>query len=765
MYGHRYESRTRPDKKTRLLRYSLVVLPVIILVAALVFMRPDNVEPPVAEKGGIKQVSTVKNAHLAVYDGTGWKTQFWNGMNMGATLPGHSPGELAPTREDYLRWFSQMKEINVDVVRVYTILNPEFYDALADFNRDREDPLWVIQGVWSPEEQLMGDDGQGRDAYTSEITQEFRHEITDAVHVVHGDAELPERPGHGSGDYDADISEYMLGWIVGTEWFPFAVQKTDEANRGIEPFSGKYFHSTDEATPFESWSASMLDKLAQEEMKYGWQHPVALSNWPTTDPLSHPDEADEQEDLVSVDPMHIAPTSSWKAGYFASYHIYPAFPDFMRYEEKYLSYRTADGTKDPYAGYLHELRAHHKGIPLFASEYGTSSARGMAHRGALGRNQGFHTEEAQGKINADLLDDIHNEGLDGGVLFSWQDEWFKFAWNTAALEIPGRRPIWLNHLTNEQNYGVIATEPGESIEDTIHLDGKTDDWEKRTGGPDGLMDIPDWMADRVTGRVPGVEEQGYEDFDLGVTHDEAYLYLLLKKKEGSWRLPSEDVDVGFGSLPGGSDNADKAPGVAFPDGGIQFLLQIKGDKDSHLWVNSAYDQYTWHYGKKLGYIPHPVIEDDPQKGVFLPWKLALNFPLTLPQTKRKIPFEDYEVGKMKPGITDPSDPDYNSLADWYARGDVLEVRIPWTMLGYTDPSTLRVWDYPYKADGINSVTADGLRIYPTDRNPDQTSHEEIEPLDYSWEGWDQPTYHERKKQSYYLLKKEFEKHDRVAGPR
>ncbi len=764
MYQH-YEVRRRASRKTRTLRLLFALLIAVLLATGLVvFLRWGKVERPVADENGIKQVSTVKDAHLAVYDGTGWDERFWTGMNLGATLPGHEPGEVAPTKEDYLRWFPEIKKMHVDVLRVYTILNPEFYEALREFNSTQKEPLWVIQGVWSPEEELTGDDLEGRNAYKPEITKIFRDEITDAVHVVHGDTNLPERPGHASGDYDADISEYMLGWIVGTEWFPLAVQKTDEANQDMEPFSGKYFRSTNDATPFESWSASMLDKLAQEEMKYGWQHPVALSNWPTTDPLSHPDEANDQEDLVSVDPMHIEPTASWRAGYFASYHIYPAFPDFMRYEEKYQNYRTPAGRKDPYAGYLHELRAHHKGIPLIAAEYGTSSARGMAHRGALGRNQGMHTEEEQGKINADLLDDIHNEGLDGGILFSWQDEWFKFAWNTGDLEIPGRRPMWLNRLTNEQNYGVIATEPGESTEDTIHLDGKTGDWEKRTGGPQGLRDIPDWVTDRALGRVPGVDEREYKDLDLCVTHDEAYVYLLLKNKEGSWHLPGEDVDVGFGSLKGGSDNADRAPGVDFPDGGIQFLLQIKGDKDSHLWVNSAYDQHTWLYGKKYDYIPHPVIEDDPQKGVFLPWKLALNRPLTLPQTKRKIPFEDYEVGKMKPGITDQSDPNYDSLADWYAKGDVLEVRIPWTMLGYTDPSTLQVWKYPYEADGIKSTKVDGLRIYPTVRKADQTSPEKVKPLDYSWDGWDQPTYHERKKQSYYFLKGEFEQHDRVATP-
>ena len=220
MYQH-YERRERPGWGARLLRLLAILAAIAaILVAAFVFLRSGNVGRPVAEVDGVKQVSTVKNTHLAVYDGKSWDSRFWTGMNLGATLPGHAPGELAPTKEDYLRWFPQMKEMNVDVLRVYTILNPEFYEALEEFNSSREDPLWLIQGVWSPEEELMGENEEGRDAYTPHVTQTFRGEISDAVHVVHGDADLPERPGHAGGRYRADVSEYMLGWIVGTEWFP-----------------------------------------------------------------------------------------------------------------------------------------------------------------------------------------------------------------------------------------------------------------------------------------------------------------------------------------------------------------------------------------------------------------------------------------------------------------------------------------------------------------------------------------------------------------
>lgn len=96
-------------------------------------------ERPVAETDGVKQISSVVDGHLAVYDGTNWNTQFWNGVNLGATLPGHSPGDLAPSKKDYRRWFEQITDegMNTDVLRVYSILPPHFYEALYESNSTR----------------------------------------------------------------------------------------------------------------------------------------------------------------------------------------------------------------------------------------------------------------------------------------------------------------------------------------------------------------------------------------------------------------------------------------------------------------------------------------------------------------------------------------------------------------------------------------------------------------------------------------------------
>jgi hypothetical protein len=92
------------------LRTFLTLLAVILFSGGIVylFLKWEMVEKsPVAESDRVKQVSSVVDGHLAVYDGTNWNTQSWNGVNLGATLPGHSPGDLATSKEDYLQWLNR----------------------------------------------------------------------------------------------------------------------------------------------------------------------------------------------------------------------------------------------------------------------------------------------------------------------------------------------------------------------------------------------------------------------------------------------------------------------------------------------------------------------------------------------------------------------------------------------------------------------------------------------------------------------------------
>jgi len=667
-------------------------------------------------------VSKTDNHDIAYYSDGSWHRKFWYGINLGATIPGHHPGELAPSYDDYRRWFSDMEKLGIDLVRVYTIMPPYFYKALVDHNQQAAGKLWFVQGIWSPEEELINK----QNAYLPSITNKFHREISLAVKAVLGQVEIPPEPGKASGNYTINAAPYLLAWMLGTEWHPYTVEQTNNLNPEKTRFSGEFFRTTAESSPFEAWLAHCLEVLAVEEAKAGWQHPVSFVNWVTTDPLSHPDEPFKKEDLVSVDPLHITPVKAWSAGYFTAYHAYPYYPDSLRYQEDYQEYKNSRGMKEPYEAYLLELKHHHAELPLVVAEFGVPSSRGMAHRGPLNRNQGLHTELEQGKMAVDMFQAIKRAGASGGILFEWHDEWFKYTWNTWDLEIPPeRRPMWLNRLTNEENFGLIAVEPGYWT--AVFLDGNLNDWSK------------------IKSSIKTIK---HNKTGIYITHDEAYLYLAIELPQ-NWQWNNNKLYLGFSTQPGGNQFI-QGTGIKFSRG-LEFLLTVDSPQKARLMVTSAYDQHTYLYGKALEMITWKDRWGQENNGIFLPWKLCLSRELILPASNRYIPFEEIELGNLIPGISDPGDPEYNSLADYYCRNNIIELRIPWMMLGFTDPSTHRVWAYPYREDlryftGTNSPGID-IECILTDKN------EFNDPISvtYDWNNWNIPTYHERKKQSFFYL--------------
>jgi hypothetical protein len=56
--------------------------------------------------------------------------------------------------------------------------------------------------------------------------------------------------------------------------------------------------------------------------------------------MRHPEEPIRKEDMVAIDAMHMRATSKWPGGFFASYHAYPYYPDFLRLQPSYRHART-----------------------------------------------------------------------------------------------------------------------------------------------------------------------------------------------------------------------------------------------------------------------------------------------------------------------------------------------------------------------------------------------------------------------------------------
>ncbi|MGI6186534.1 MAG: hypothetical protein ACOYIL_08635, partial [Brevibacillus sp.] len=606
---------------------------------------------------------------LQMYKDSTWKPYFVKGINLGASLPGHYPGELPIQKEDYERWFGQMYELGVRAVRIYTIHQPVFYETLVEFNRKHaDDPLYLIQGIWSPEEALI----EKKDAFLPEIKTEFRQEIEYAVGAVYGDIEIPERQGKASGTYTANAGPYLLGWHIGTEWDPEMVSQTNRVRRQEPMYHGRHFQAAPAATPFESWLAEMLDYTAQLEAKRGWQHPVTFTNWVTTDPLSHPGEPIIHEDMVSVDPTHIQ-NVNWEAGFFAAYHVYPYYPDFFRFDPEVRTVKNERGEIDPYKSYLRQLKSHHKGMPVMVTEFGVPSSLGVAHLGPLGRDQGGHDEREQGRINAELLQEIYAEGYSGAILFTWQDEWFKRTWNTMRFEIPeDRRAYWKNELTNESFFGLLAMDAGK--EDDLVIDGKADDWDR----------LPAEEKRKMPAHMPGFR-------DIWMTHDEAYVYLLARL-DGAFQPEKETLYLGFDTIPGGNRQSGELPGLSL-DEGLEALAVLGTEQESQVKLAAQYDFHRRLYGERFGMLSIPEEERQDNSGVFTPVKLAVSLEMTPPDTKQYHPFEEVVVGKLRRGTTAVGKEGYSSQAHWQVNGEWLEVRIPWMLIGFTDPSTKHVLSY------------------------------------------------------------------------
>ena len=75
-----------------------------------------------------------------------WKPIFLKGMNLGVALPGKFPSEFPQDFDLYMDWFEKIGEMNSNVIRIYTIFPPVFYEAFANYNLLYSDnPLYLLQ--------------------------------------------------------------------------------------------------------------------------------------------------------------------------------------------------------------------------------------------------------------------------------------------------------------------------------------------------------------------------------------------------------------------------------------------------------------------------------------------------------------------------------------------------------------------------------------------------------------------------------------------
>ena len=651
---------------------------------------------------------------------------FMRGVNIGATEPGLFPGDLTISYDTYYRWFGYISEMNCNCIRIYTLMPPQFYQALGDFNKKAKNKLYLYQGIWVNEEDIE----RLSDTYAEneKILNDFMTDAVNLVNVIHGKAKIAETAGEAYGTYNTDVSPWLVGWIIGIEWDPNFVINTNNQHPDKKDYDGEYLY-TQTASPFEAFLCRVGDALIKHEAKtYKFQVPLAFSNWITTDPLTHPNEPHFDEDKTTVNTENVK-CRNFGPGMFASYHIYPYYPDSLNYQEDYLEYTDDSGKVNTYEAYLEDLKLAHT-VPIIVAEFGIPTSRGMGHESVMGYNQGMVDETAQGAMLIDMLGSIENAKYAGGIVFTWQDEWFKRTWNNVMFDIADRRPYWSNIQTTEQCFGLLAFDPGkESM--AAYVDG----------------DVSEWRNTKPTVTTA----QG----KLYIKSDERYLYIMLDA--GNYDFEKDTLLIPINTI-ADQGNLKAAQYNAEFDTAADFLIYINGKDNSHIYVDRYYDAFNYYFleSKKLSDIKAEENAGVKNSGMFDIMRLCYGYNLTVKGTNQVVPDKAYETGKLRYGNGNPKAQEYKSLSDFYFKNGKLEIRIPWQLLNVMDPSGKQQISDFRKTQVISPQAYQSFDFGFAYR----TGTESLKITlggSYEYNGWNTPTWHERLKPAYYELQNYFKK--------
>lgn len=650
------------------------------------------------------------------------------GVNMGAAIPGWFATDYKIDKETYLRWFKQIKELGANTIRVYTILHEDFYNAFYEYNKDNDDPLYLIHGLW------VNDYVQNSsiDAYDDKFYGNMLKDVKILSDVIHGNRRIFSNDEYGSGFYDKDISRWVIGYILGVEWEDVTVAYTNNMQEEKNSYQGEYMYTTNEASPFEAMLASVGDSLFKyESERYKEQRLIAFSNWPTTDPFVYSEEVSQKfKKIAQVDVENIKTSDAVISGTFASYHIYPYFPDYLNYEENKEQYADENGQINTYKAYLKKINDYHTS-PVIISEFGVPSSRGMAQIDInTGRNQGGMSEKMQGEAIVECYNDIMSVGCAGSIVFSWQDEWFKRTWNTMHSVDLLKTPYWSDYQTNEQYFGLLSFDPGK-VESVCYVDGDISEWNEN---------------DKVF-----LNDMDY----LSIKYDEKFIYFLVHK-EGY--VSGDKVYIPIDLTPKTGSNYCENYNLKFEEN-VDFVISIDGTENSRVVVQERYENLRAIYNRIVnGESPYKNIPDKNTatfKNINLLLQMnklekdyeSLNNP-------REINDEDlmetYETGKLVYGNANPNSSEFNSLADLIISGDNIEIKIPWQLLNFSNPSEMKIHDDYYEKYGVEELSIDNMKVsLITEENKEKRAEFEI----FELNGWrNKITYHERLKESYYMLK-------------
>lgn len=636
-----------------------------------------------------------------------WQNLEIVGVNLEASKPGYFPSEQAVTEEEYFNWLTIVSDMGANCVKVSDIMDHSFYNALDKFNKDKDEPIYVIQGIYFDETDLKN----GDDIQSEELENKFKDNIRLIIDSIHGNP-FSSEDTMDIAKYKIDVSEYILGYTLGIEFAKHDLIYTELTNdKG--GYNGKYFYTDKDASSLENNMAQMADYLVKYEYKqYKEQRIIGFIG--SSDNHENLKESDKtKENIINdyVNPNNIKGKHKLKTGIFASYRLYP-------------SYSNMKGYQNNIEGYLNELKEMHD-MPIIIGEYGIPSSRNSSDFN-IDTNKGYINEEEQGKALVDAHRAIKDANLAGSFIFELSDSWHRTSWNTKHSKVEDRLPYWSDAQDYGQNFGLIAVEPGK---------------EKSESYPDN--NINEWKEEDIINKN--------KDMSLSMKSDEKYLYFMVKSKNDI-ELDKQDIYIDLDVTPNSGSKKSSQLNLNF-DKPVDFIIQIKDKDNAKVLVHEYYDYFNFNEKKKENQIRPDLISVKSDMDKFSPIYIESRPRMYVESLDKVVEATKYETGKLVHGNSNPSQNGYNSASDFYVGDNYVEIRVAWGLLNFMDPSRNEIMDDIYKHYGAEPMKINKINVGAIAKENGLISTK-LKSSRFKLDSWNTPEYHQRLKKSYEIIKGE-----------
>ncbi|MBP1890431.1 hypothetical protein J2Z53_002026 [Clostridium moniliforme] len=648
----------------------------------------------------VNYFTKVEGENITLYKDNNFKTFEIRGINLEGVKPGEFPVEDNISKEEYLKWLNEIYNMNVNTIRVKDLLTESFYEAFYEFNKDKEDPLYLIQGINYDEISLK----DGKDIQDKDLSKNFKDYAKFVVDSIHGN-KFNNTNKKLFGKYENDVSKYVIAYTIGLDWSVQDIIYTEIMNDSKE-HKGEYFKTEEGASDFEVYLAKLADDVVSyESNRYGNQR---LITFLSSIEYSMGKDSDVAHDKRYVDINNIKGTEKLKTGIFVSYNLY----------ETYLSKLNE---KDSIKDILQEINKKENN-PVVITEYGASTSRIGAYYG----DKTYLTEREQGERIVKLYREIKSSGCSGSTINEWQDAWYKTAWNTVDFTILDGNASWKDSTTYSQAYGILSFEPGEESR-ASYVDESIKEWKKE---------------DRVNTS---------KKLEISAKSDSEYIYLMVRGING-FNINNKEIFIDLDTTKKSGSKVSSEHNLKF-ENEVDFLLDIKDKDNSKMLIHEYYNPQSFIKDKSKLKIRPDIIERTKNMDKFSKMMRYLR-PKTYSERETLINEIEVEAGKLIYGNSNPSSKEYNSASDFYRGDNFVEVRIPYSLLNFMDPSQKKIQDDYYENFSFEPITIDEINIGATVK-ADKGNSIRLESNNYNLKSWTKPKYHERLKESYYIIKKEF----------